>query len=156
VPVDCAPDAVDRNGYPIELLYENLSKLNAKSVTVVIDACFSGGSEGGKMLIAQASPVGIPLIDPTDEWTNGALFTATTKDQIASWYPDMKHSLFTYFFLKGLQGAADANQDGSITAGEMHNFLADPTEGVPYWARRLHNGREQTPEFKGDAERIIR
>jgi hypothetical protein len=155
VPVDCSPSAVTRNGYPLDLLYENLGKLGARSVVAVIDACFSGASENGKMLIAQSSPINIHIADPTPSWGRGALFTASSANEIASWYPDMKHGLFTYFFLKGLQGTADKNGDGTITAQELHTYLADPTEGVPYWARRLHNGRIQTPNFKGEADFVI-
>ncbi len=156
VPVDCHPNAVNRNGYPLDLLYENLGKIQARSVTVVIDACFSGSSSGGQMLIAQASPVGIRITDPTLTWTKGALFTATAAEQIASWYPEKKHGLFTYFFLKGLQGSADMDGNGTITAQELHSYISDSTEGVPYEARRLFNGRVQTPEFNGDGGREIR
>ncbi|MFC2150643.1 caspase family protein [Calditrichota bacterium] len=160
VPVDCHPNSVNRNGYPLDLLYDNLGKCGAKSITVVIDACFSGGSDKG-MLIGQASPVGIKVNDPTMSWgINGALFTATSSGQIASWYAGKKHGLYTYFFLKGLQGSADVppygNGDGTITAGEMQAFLSDPTESVPYWARRLHNGREQSPEFRGNLAKVIK
>jgi hypothetical protein len=159
VPVDCDPNAVSRNGYPLELLYENLGKMGARSVTVVVDACFSGGTSEGKMLIAQASPGAIRIIDPTANWGEGALFTAAAGDQIASWFAEKKHGLFTYAFLKGLQGAADADGDGTITAGELHEFINNGSgdfEGVTYLARRLFNGREQTPGFSGDARRIIR
>jgi len=159
VPVDCDPNAVSRNGYPLELLYENLGKTGARSVTVVVDACFSGGTSEGKMLIAQASPGAIRIIDPTANWGKGALFTAAAGDQIASWFAEKKHSLFTYAFLKGLQGAGDSNGDGSITAGELHDYINNGSgdfEGVTYLARRLFNGRDQTPGFNGDAERVIR
>ncbi|RKZ24569.1 hypothetical protein DRQ20_06830, partial [bacterium] len=39
VPVDCHPDYVELNGYPLDLFYRNLSKLPARSIVVVIDAC---------------------------------------------------------------------------------------------------------------------
>jgi hypothetical protein len=155
VPVDCSPDAVSRNGYPLELLYQNIAQMEAHSVTVVIDACFSGGSSMGKMLIANASPGAIRLTDPTANWQNGSVFAACASDEIASWYPEMKHGLFTYFFLKGLQGGADADSNGQITAGELHLFVSDPTEGVPYEARRLYNGRKQTPKFYGREGQVL-
>lgn len=154
VPVDCAPGEVRLNGYPLDLFYENLGRLKARSIAVVIDACFSGGSQGG-MLIAAASPLGIRVIDPALRLPNGAVFTSSSGEEISSWYPEMKHGLFTYFFLKGLQGAADANQDGQILAGELHRYLSDPSEGVPYWARRLYQGRQQTPGFWGNEEQVI-
>ena len=51
------PTAPRFNGYPIDLLYTNLGKLDAaKSVRVFLDACFSGDSDRG-MLVRSASPV---------------------------------------------------------------------------------------------------
>jgi len=31
--------------------------------------------------------------------------------------------VFTYFLLKGLQGAADSNHDGTVTTGELFNYV---------------------------------
>ncbi len=36
------------------------------------------------------------------------------------------------------------------------SYVSDATEGVPCWARRLFNGRVQTPEFNGDGGRVSR
>ena len=152
VPVDCAPGDVRLNGYSLKLFYENLQKIESRSTTVVIDACFSGGSQQG-MLIAAASPVGIRVTNPALGLVNGAVFTSSSRDEISSWYPEMGHGLFTYFFLKGLRGEADADGDGNVSAGELRDFVIDRSEGVPYWARRLYQGRQQTPGFYGDAER---
>ena len=153
VPVDCAPQDVKINGYPLDLFYDNLAKLPAKSVTVMIDACFSGGSDVG-MLIASASPIGIKVTNPAAKLKNGLVMTSSSSDEVSSWYPEKKHGLFTYFLLKGLQGNADLNKDKRLTAGELQQYIADKTEGVPYWARRLHS-RSQMPQAMGDLERTI-
>ena len=43
LPADTDPDSAEINGYPIDVLYANLAKLeDAASVQVFIDACFSG------------------------------------------------------------------------------------------------------------------
>ncbi|HEX8882748.1 MAG TPA: hypothetical protein VF749_22055, partial [Candidatus Acidoferrum sp.] len=31
--------------------------------------------------------------------------------------------VFTYYLLKGLHGAADANHDGTVTTGELFNYV---------------------------------
>jgi hypothetical protein len=153
VPVDASPDYVSASGYPLDLLYANLAKIPAKSIAVVLDACFSGlaADTGGRstMLLKDASPL---VVAPVSENVPSKLsvFAAATGSQLASWYPDKGHSLFTYWFLSGLKGEADADKDGSITLGEMKAYLS---ENVTYTARRLY-GRDQTPEVKGrpDAE----
>ncbi len=155
VPVGCHPEDVRFNGYPLDLFYHNLSQIEARSIMVFIDACFSGGSQKG-MLISAASPITIHVTNPVPGWSNGLLFTSSSSEEVSSWYPEKMHGLFTYFFLKGLQGDADTNRDGQISAGELFSYLSDRTEGVPYWARRLHKARRQTPTFFGSDDRIIR
>ena len=143
-----------KNGYPLSLLYDNLGKIGARSVTVAIDACFSGSSHRG-MLITAASLVAPYFSDSAVKLEKGAVFTSCSGSEISSWYQDGKHGLFTYFFLKGLQGAADRDRDGQISCGELHSYVSDRSDGVPYAARRLY-GRRQTPQFVGDNARIIR
>ncbi len=152
MPIDADPMRLALTGYSLEVLYENLSKLEARSITVVLDACFSGATGGGDMLIAAASPIGIRVNDPSALLGEQAVvIAAANNQQVASWYPEMRHGLFTYFFLKGLQGAADLSGNGHITAAEMAEYLRNDTEGVPYMARRLYS-REQQPQVWGNLQ----
>jgi len=150
VPVDCDPSTVRFNGYSLKTFYDNLAKLPAKSITVVMDACFSGGSEKG-MILKSASPVFIQVKNPLVTRENACVFTSSTGEEISSWYPAKKHGLFTYYFIKGLQGEADINNDGRITADELKGFLS---EEVSYMARRLHM-REQNPQFMGNRHAVV-
>jgi hypothetical protein len=156
MPVDADVNRLPLTGFSLDLLYTNLGKLGARSVVVVIDACFSGESGGGEMLIANASPIGIRINNPAARLgENAAIITASDAQQIASWYPEARHGLLTYYFLKGLQGAADKNQDGNITLQEMEQWLTDTSEGLPYMARRLYS-REQLPQVWGNQSKVLR
>lgn len=150
LPVDCDPSLVRLNGYSLDVFYNNLSMLPAKSITVVIDACFSGISEQG-MLLKQISPVYIEIENPVLASEKIAVFSSSTGKQVSTWYPEKKHGLFTYFFLKGLRGDADLDKNKVITAKELMEFV---NENVPYMARRLKD-REQTPVFTGSNEDIV-
>lgn len=154
MPVDCCPNDVRLNGYPLATFYENMGKLQPKSLTIVIDACFSGGSNQG-MIIGQASPISIEIENPATIGDSCAVFTSSAGNEISSWYPEMKHGLFTYFFLKGLRGNADNNGDKKLTTQELYDYLSDPTRGVPYYARSIHNGRVQTPSISGDSKMVL-
>lgn len=145
VPVDCDPSLVSLNGYSLNTFYANLSKINYKSLTVVIDACFSGSSDNGTLL-KNISPIFISIENPVVSHNNTIIFTSADRDQVSSWYTEKKHSLFTYFFLKGLKGEANLNNDDKLTVSELEKYIL---ENVPYLARRLNN-REQTPQFFGD------
>jgi hypothetical protein len=150
IPVDCDPSVnLKIGGYPLETFYLNLEKLPAKSVTVVIEACFSGDSQQG-MLIKYASPMFIDVQYPmTGE--KCSVFTSASGDQISSWYPEARHSLFTYYFLRAIRGEADKDKNRRITVREIRDFI---DENVPYMARRKY-GREQTPVVKGNLEAVI-
>ena len=96
VPTDAEASLIDLNGYSIKTLYRNLSKLPAKSVTVVLEACFSGASEAGSV-INNASPVYLKAKD-TGIPSNITVISAGTANQIASWEKDKSHGLFTKYF----------------------------------------------------------
>ena len=153
IPVDCDPATVKLNGYALDIFYKNLAKIKAKNTVVVLDACFSGGTSTGQMLIANASPVLIKVQSPVTE--NTVVLASSKNDQISSWYNEKQHGLFTYFFLKGLSGHADKNKDDAVTLAEVYDFVSDRSGGVPYWARRLHGGRLQEPVLMGGNPDVV-
>jgi uncharacterized caspase-like protein len=145
VPVDATASLIDLSGYSLKTLYANLGKLPAKSVTVVLEACFSGASQSG-MLVKNASPIyqkAMTEIVPA----NLTVISAGTGNQIASWEQDKSHGLFTKHYLLGMAGAADrkphGNGDGKVTNEELTRYLA---ETVSYAAQRYY-GREQTAQI---------
>ncbi|MDX2302347.1 MAG: caspase family protein [Microscillaceae bacterium] len=143
IPVECDPQYVDLTGFPTDVFYDNLAQLPATSVTVVLDACFSGEN-----IYENISPIVIKSKGALG-LKNGALLASSEADQVSSWYNEKAHGLFTYFFLKAIHDKnADANRDNQLTLEEIYNFIADQSEGVPYYARRLH-GIDQTPVIKG-------
>jgi hypothetical protein len=149
VPYDCDPEYANESGYPVTEFYNQIGRLPARSITVVLDACFSGSTPKG-LLFKGVSPALLKVKNPIAAMQNGVVFSSSTENQLSNWYPEKKHGLFTYFFLKGLQGAADANHDGQITAEELENYL---NENVPEKAREQN--REQTPQMLGDKDRVI-
>jgi len=151
VSCDADPSYIELQGYPLDLFFENLSQIPAKRMTVVIDACFSGAYDKG-LIIHRASPVvGVKIEKVEGIKDKGIIMTSAESNEVASWYPEKKHSLFTYFFLKGLRGEADKNGNKEITVGELESYVK---ENVGYWARRLHN-REQNPRFEGEKSLVI-
>ena len=156
VPVDCNPNFVNEdNGYPVSQFYDDLARLPYKTLTVVLDACFSGLSGGGSMLIKNASPLFVTVENSLIAKEHTIFFTASRADQVSNWYPEKKHGMFTYFFLKGLQGAADIDKNGAVTVSEMGQYLLNENSGVPYWSLREFQ-RPQTPQVLGsDTTRVL-
>ena len=140
LPVDGNPNTISISGYPLERLYSNLAKLDTQSITVITDACFSGAP-----LFKKASPVGIVVKNPLVAVKNTTIINSSAGTQLSSWYPLKGHGLFTYYFLLGMTGKADTNRDKQITTQEISVYINDH---VPYMARKLHDGRMQTPLIK--------
>ena len=159
-PYDFNPnvDVNTYNAYRLKDLYADLSKIECRSLTIVLDTCFSGMTGDGQVLIQNISPVILPKLEISKQvllsHPKVVVLTSTSNDRVSNWYPEKKHSLFTYLFLKGLQGAADKNSDNRITVGELETYLLDENNGVPYWAKRLFS-RSQTPQVHASDKSII-
>jgi len=148
LPVDADPQRVELTGFPLETLYKNLSQIPARSMTVVVDACFSGSSQSGTV-VRNASSISLRQTKATNFLPKGAVLTATGSGEVASWDASAKQGLFTRYFLEGVYGKADGkafgNGDGKVTLGELKAYLEDE---VTYYARREY-GREQHPQVSG-------
>lgn len=148
VPVESNPQYVEQSGYALDVFYKNLRALPAKSMTIVLDACFSGAD-----LFENISPVRVRIRNNDIE--NAVILTSSNEDQVSGWYPEKRHGLFTYFFLKAIHDRnGDANKDRQLTMQELHDYISDNAYGVPYYARRLH-GITQQPQLSGDGEVVI-
>ncbi len=145
IPSDADASRIEINGYGLKTLYSNLSILPAKTVTVVLEACFSGASQSGAV-ISNASPVFLKAKTPEIP-RNITVIAAGASDQMASWENDGSNGLFTKYFLKGMSGEADAapygNGDGKVGYDELNAYFKDT---LTYYARRYY-GREQTPQI---------
>jgi len=155
LPVDSNPNKVELNGFPLKTLYANLSKIPAKSMTIVMDACFSGGSSGGSVVM-NASSIALKRVESKQEIPSAAIFTATGLSEVASWDTEQQMGLFTRHFLEGMRGKADdknffGNGDGKVTVGELKEYLQ---EEVTYRARRMY-GRNQNPQVSGADSKVL-
>ena len=148
LPVDTKKDTAELNGYPIELLYENLGKLPSKSVTVYLDACFSGVAGES---VADASPVSRGADISGVSGAGFAVLTAASGNQLASWDSEARHGLFTEHLLDGLYGAADKDGDRQVTAREVKLHLDEKMTSA---ARSKHR-REQDAGLYGDSSAVL-
>jgi hypothetical protein len=150
VPVDADLGSLDATGYSLKTLYANLDAVSAKSITIVLDTCFAGSSEKG-MLFKGISPALVKVKDNYNVPKKAVLFASGTADQVSTWFDEKQHSLFTYYFLKGIRGDADGNGDSAVTVGEMRAYLL---EKVPFEAQLLKK-IQQTPVVIGNDADIL-
>jgi len=144
VPFDGDPSFVETTAYPLKQLYGALDKLPAKEIVVVLDSCFSGA--GGRSVLAKGTrPMVLSVENAVLAGGKTAVLAASAGDQISSTFQEQGHGLFTYFFLKGLQGEGDQNKDGSIELTELFAYVKPQVSRV---ARREFNN-DQTSQLLG-------
>ncbi|MFN5234570.1 MAG: caspase family protein [Burkholderiaceae bacterium] len=142
-------DFIDKTAITQAEINAAIQAAKPKSVTVFLDACYSGQARTGETLLASARPV--TLKAETAAFPDGfTVITASRGDQISSSSPELKHGIFSYYLMRGMEGDADANRDGRITAGEMQAYLA---ENVSRQAGMMN--RRQEPQLIGDANRVL-
>ena len=149
IPYDGDPNYASQTGYSVDKMTANLSQLEARSVTVFLDACFSGANRENEILLAGARPVFLDV--NTAVAANVTLFSAASGNQISSSWAEKQHGIFSYWLMKGMQGSADANRDKIITVEELGGFIRN---NVSKTAGKLD--REQTPVLQTmDREKIL-
>ncbi len=140
MPWDGDAEYLRDTGYPIKRLYEKLNALPAREIVVVLDSCFSGAG-GRSVLVAGARPLITKVDAGRDRTGRLVVFAASGPDEITGALPAQGHGLFTYYFLKGLNGEAAATADG-VTVQALFDDLSPNVQDA---ARR--DNRDQTPQL---------
>lgn len=104
--------------YNMEDIYKNLSETKAVSITYFLDACFSGTSRDGGMLVEARGTARAPKKDILEG--NTIVFSASSNDETAMPYEEKGHGLFTYYLLKGLQ-----ESKGNITYENLDIYISE-------------------------------
>lgn len=156
LPTDGRIEALDKQGYELNKLYANLEALKAKSVTIFIDACFSGVSRSSetysmKNLVAMKGVSIKPkLKQPWLDNPDFVVFTSSAFNETSLGFDPSETGLFTYFVCAGLLGEADIDNDHKVTTGELKNYVIDQVGQTSVKIRG-----KQTPVFYGNEEIIL-
>ena len=117
-PYDLDPKNIAGTGYPMDTLGSVAgSKIKSKWKVLVTDSCHSGAITPD----ADALAYNRSLLD-----LSRSMFSLTaSRDRERSF--ESKdwgggHGIFTYYVVKGLEGAADENGDGIVTADELADY----------------------------------
>ncbi len=123
VPVDSDPEQIAADAIPMTEIQNIAESLPAKHVMFVMDACYSGlgltrGGASSNFLRDNAKRIGRQML------------TAGGSDQLVADGGPNGHSVFTWALLQGLNGKADLNSDGLITATELAAYIAPAVANV--------------------------
>ena len=133
VPVDAEAEASQAKAISMAQLQEFCELIPAKHLYFVVDSCYSGLAltrSGG------ASRSANYLEEITKRMARQILTAGGADQQVADNGPG-GHSIFTWTLLQGLQGLADTDGNGAITASELGAYISPIVSSVSH----------QTPAF---------
>ena len=122
-------------GYSLDEIYKMLGEKKAKSVVVLLDACFSGANRDGAML-ASARGVAIKAKQGAPKGKM-VILSAAQGDETAYPYKEKNHGMFTYYLLKKLR-----ETKGDVTFGELADYVTSEVMKQSV----VTNGKMQTPQ----------
>lgn len=101
--------------------------LKAKRVVTFADTCHSYGISGERDRKKKTNNLFNQYVARYANQADRAVITASDISQLSQESEQWGggHGVFTYYLLKGLKGEADANKDGTVTAGELFNYVRD-------------------------------
>ena len=143
LPADGDPEILEDTTLLRNKIFEIITDLNPKTVTMFLDTCYSGATRSEELLVASR-----PIFIEAEEQNipvNFNIFSAASGKQTAKVLKEAEHGLFSYFMMKGLEGEADINNDRIITNGELHAFIN----------KNVSRQANQTPQLNGDPEQVL-
>ena len=121
----------------LDSIYSIFHSMDAKGVTVFLDACFSGATGNGNMLFKERYVEYTPK--ETTVQGNVVVFSSSSGNQTSLFYDDMHHGFFTYFLLKNLK-----ETNGTIKFETLSKNLKKEVDNAAFDKKNKH----QTPTVK--------
>lgn len=131
-------DYIDADGISQKELKNYLGKIDCSCKVTILDCCHAQAM--GTRSVPNAAEI---LKGYTG--TGCVTFMASDSNEKSVELPDKGHGAFTYYLTQGLKGAADKEQTGVVTFGNLWEYL---DEKVTNAAKQM--GNTQTPRYKGD------
>jgi formylglycine-generating enzyme required for sulfatase activity len=140
-------DSLYERSAPYEEILGLLRKGAAARVVAVLDTCFSGRAASGEPLVKGLQPL-IVEDRPPSGGPGTVVLTAARQDELAGPLPGASRPAFSYLVLGAMRGWADADGDGSVTAGEVHDYTTRVLRAVV-------KDRTQSPTILGPGGAVL-
>jgi hypothetical protein len=122
-----------------------LNRIRSERLIFIADACYSGASGGRTVGTGRIrSQISDTFLDRLAGGRGKVIISASAANEVSVEKDELRHGVFTYYLLEGLRGAADTDNDGTVTVDEVYQYVS---EKVP-----RATGQEQHPVKKGAVE----
>jgi uncharacterized caspase-like protein len=149
LPFDVNKELLSETAISEKWILSELQKLQAKSVTIFLDTCYSGLARKGEPLDADTR--GILLKSTTSVLpAHFTIISASAANQTALSADDFKQGIFSYFLVKGLMGQARSSGNPTLTHGELIDYLSSMVDN-----KAMSLNRHQQPQLLGDRHKAV-
>jgi hypothetical protein len=124
IPRDADPESLFVTAFAMDDVETIFRRIAADRVVFVMDASFGGPPQAyppGRTLVGQGAAAA--PFDDIGKISDRILITASGSTEAAIEVPELRHGLFTWHLLRGMEGAADADRDGIVTADELYQYV---------------------------------
>jgi tetratricopeptide (TPR) repeat protein len=154
VAADTRLDDLLSTGIDMKLFNSTVQSMRSRSAVIISDACHSGAlsdllGQPGSNSVANLSAKA--FAEPGGRRDQSSfIFTAASPTQASIERAPLRHGLFTYYMLQGLEGPADADTDGVVTSSELYTYVSSKIREDGEIA-----GVKQVPEYNPSFDRSI-
>ncbi len=145
LPWETDPSDLYSTAMPMREISHIFGRIRSDRLIFIADSCYSGAS-GGRTISVTGTRANITdgFLERITGGRGKVIITASAANEVSVEKDDLQHGVFTYYLLEGLRGAADMDNDGTITVDEAYRYVS---EKVP-----RATGQEQHPVKKGSVE----
>ncbi|MFZ9699888.1 MAG: caspase family protein, partial [Flavobacteriales bacterium] len=133
IPVDISGDRPEM-GIALKDVYQQLAMHTSSKITVVLDACFSGGARNEELVAKKGIHVRPKEGRIPD---NMVVLTSSSGSQSSAVFQEKKHGFLTYFLLKGIQ-----TQGVSASYADLFNYARSEVD-----KETARQGKIQEPQI---------
>lgn len=145
LPWETDPADLYSTAMPMREIAYIFGRIRSDRLIFIADSCYSGAS-GGRTISVTGTRANITdgFLERISGGRGKVIITASAANEVSVEKDDLRHGVFTYYLLEGLRGAADMDNDGTVTVDEVYRYVS---EKVP-----RATGQEQHPVKKGSVE----
>ena len=133
LPVGADKSSLFSTALPMDEIGRIFRRLQSERVVFLADTCYSGAAGGrtialtGKFRSMQQDKL---LTRLTQTGKGRVIMTASQGSEVAQESEKLRHGVFTYYVLKGLDGQADKNRDGRVSVTELYEYVSKEVPGA--------------------------
>lgn len=149
---DSRADDLYSTALPVSELARIFGRIKADKLMLAMDCCYSGAA-GGRGLLREgmrATGLSDSYLGALAASEGTVVITASRANEVSMESPALGHGVFSYLFRQALEGAADADRDGIVSAAETFSYVS---ARVPAEAKKL--GAAQNPMMKGEISGVF-